>query len=48
MPVYIFSIDGNPNFIFDLWETLPDFSNIENFNKNNKNLKEFTKQLKRL
>ena len=46
MPVYIITMDGNPNFIFDLWETLPDFSNVENFK--NKDFKDFSKQLKEL
>lgn len=48
MPVYIFTMDGNPNFIFDLWQTLPDFNNVDNFNSKNKKLKEFSKQLKKL
>ena len=36
-------MDGNPNFIFDLWETLPDFANVENFMNKTDNLEKFSK-----
>ena len=39
---YLFTLDGNGNFIFDLWETLPNFLNVENFDKKTSKLNEFS------
>lgn len=45
---YLFTLDGNGNFIFDLWETLPHFSKVENFDKKTSQLNEFSNLLKKL
>jgi len=52
LPLYIATYDQNPQFIFDLWRILPDYSSLSDWKPSDANLdkkfKEFTKCLKKV
>jgi len=48
-PVYLITFDGNPQYIFDLWKTVPDYMDVQKLLKmNEKRQSEFTGMMENL